>query len=1030
MKIQKRLWALVLCLAMVVSLMPVYGVKAEENGVAEEIVEDVTETESQPESEPGSETSEYSYTWEYYDEGSKEWLELPENNNQEWLEHIDCKKRCKVKKNDSTSLPQTMDVEKDENESKEASCTQPGYITYFADFPSNFGGVKKKRIDLPMTPHEFGNATYKWEYFDSNDNIWIQLDLQDNDKWITYDDNQKQCIASHACNICKHEEVIETVQASLTKNIEATCVDTGIKEYTAAFNSSLCSIQTHTVDFPTNSNHKMSLVSEDEKKPTCEDAGHIKGWTCNACSKHFSDENGRNEITDGWVINALGHDWNDWVVISSPDPTKSGMLSKQCKRDSKHKEEFTLPSLNKEYYYYTENSPTCTAKGTGTYTYKYKDKIDNQTVSFVVEIDPTGHYWNSWIIEKAPTCTQEGQRKHSCKNCPIVEYENLPALGHNYGDGPDWVWTPNKNGNYQAKAIFTCKREGCGEGEDGHTKEINAEDETETIIVAPGCESTGTSKYTASVTFNNITYSDTKKEVITPATGHSYGEPTWNWIKQDDGDYKAEAVFVCGQCPEPTHNHSVSIPATTVTSTILKKAECTTNGEIKYTATIRFNERNYEGTKTESLDPTGHSYGDPDWNWEITDEGYQVTATFTCSKCTEEIKDHSIIKEAEVESNTTVAPTCLADGEIVYTAKLTLGDKNHETQQTEPIPKTGHSYGKPDWKWVKKDKSYTVEAIFTCTKCTEEEELEGHEKVETAEVKYKKEDATCTNEGKETYIASVVFGLEDYSNTKELKIPVKSHKLTKTSAKDATCTELGNVEYYTCNTCKKHFSDAEGKKEIEDGRRIIPAKGHHIVEKTVKKRTAKKEGLLTQSCDVCKTVIKETVLPSTTKTIVLGKSVKLISNPVGCTFKLANEKKYSKYFKLDKKTGKITTKKNSKVYKNVSKSIPVNVTVGGKSYKVKVKLEIPAPTIKKITRTKEGIYFKYTFKYNVPNATKIKVRTNVKGINNAGLDRYLSKPQSDEESYVSINLGDMKEVKFKIVAYYGKNVSKTRVITK
>ena len=52
------------------------------------------------------------------------------------------------------------------------------------------------------------------------------------------------------------------------------------------------------------------------------------------------------------------------------------------------------------------------------------------------------------------------------------------------------------------------------------------------------------------------------------------------------------------------------------------------------------------------------------------------------------------------------------------------------------------------------------------------------------------------------------------------------HTLTKTEATPATCTEPGNVEYWTCDTCGKHFIDENGTEEIEESEWIIPATGH------------------------------------------------------------------------------------------------------------------------------------------------------------------------------------------------------------
>ena len=52
------------------------------------------------------------------------------------------------------------------------------------------------------------------------------------------------------------------------------------------------------------------------------------------------------------------------------------------------------------------------------------------------------------------------------------------------------------------------------------------------------------------------------------------------------------------------------------------------------------------------------------------------------------------------------------------------------------------------------------------------------------------------------------------------------HTLTKTEATSATCTEPGNVEYWTCDTCGKHFSDENGSNEITAEDTMLKAIGH------------------------------------------------------------------------------------------------------------------------------------------------------------------------------------------------------------
>ena len=57
---------------------------------------------------------------------------------------------------------------------------------------------------------------------------------------------------------------------------------------------------------------------------------------------------------------------------------------------------------------------------------------------------------------------------------------------------------------------------------------------------------------------------------------------------------------------------------------------------------------------------------------------------------------------------------------------------------------------------------------------------------------------------------------------------VFGHQLEKTEAKEATCLENGNSEYYTCTKCKKFFSDAECTIPIDENSWIIPANGHSL----------------------------------------------------------------------------------------------------------------------------------------------------------------------------------------------------------
>ena len=55
---------------------------------------------------------------------------------------------------------------------------------------------------------------------------------------------------------------------------------------------------------------------------------------------------------------------------------------------------------------------------------------------------------------------------------------------------------------------------------------------------------------------------------------------------------------------------------------------------------------------------------------------------------------------------------------------------------------------------------------------------------------------------------------------------IHDHQLTGTDAKAATCTEDGNIAYWTCDVCGAVFSDEEGKTALEPEDTVVKAFGH------------------------------------------------------------------------------------------------------------------------------------------------------------------------------------------------------------
>ena len=115
-------------------------------------------------------------------------------------------------------------------------------------------------------------------------------------------------------------------------------------------------------------------------------------------------------------------------------------------------------------------------------------------------------------------------------------------------------------------------------------------------------------------------------------------------------------------------------------------------------------------------------------------------------------------------------------------------------------------------------------------------------------------EATCTEAGNIEYYTCSACGktfsdAEGKTEVTEVTIPA-GHKLTKTEAKEATCTEAGNIEYYTCSACGKTFSDAEGKTEVTEVG--IPAAGHKMTKTEAVDATCTEAGNIEYyTCSAC-----------------------------------------------------------------------------------------------------------------------------------------------------------------------------------
>ena len=166
------------------------------------------------------------------------------------------------------------------------------------------------------------------------------------------------------------------------------------------------------------------------------------------------------------------------------------------------------------------------------------------------------------------------------------------------------------------------------------------------------------------------------------------------------------------------------------------------------------------------------------------------------------------------------------------------------------IARTGehtHTYGEPVFTFSEDGKSAT--AAFACTGCDDVQTL-------PADITYEvKTGATCTEKGVTTYTATVTFGGEKYTATKDVAdIPMLDHQTAIRNQKDATCTQDGYTGDTVCTVCDTVI--AEGK--------VIPALGHKTELRGQKDATCTEAGYTgDQVCTVCQEVVeKGEVIPA------------------------------------------------------------------------------------------------------------------------------------------------------------------------
>ena len=153
------------------------------------------------------------------------------------------------------------------------------------------------------------------------------------------------------------------------------------------------------------------------------------------------------------------------------------------------------------------------------------------------------HTYETEVV--APTCTEQGYTLHTCTGCGDSYKDTyVSALGHSYGE-PSWAWSEDYT---NATATFTCTNDS------EHVNTLTAI-VTDKVTTPATCTTDGEKDYTATVTFNNQTYTDVKT-VTVEKMGHSIsgnscvycGQPASEGLDMvliSEGEYTVSGIGTC-----------------------------------------------------------------------------------------------------------------------------------------------------------------------------------------------------------------------------------------------------------------------------------------------------------------------------------------------------------------------------------------------------------------------------------------------------------------------------------------------------
>lgn len=405
------------------------------------------------------------------------------------------------------------------------------------------------------------------------------------------------------------------------------------------------------------------------------------------------------------------------------------------------------------------------------------------------------HKFTNYVDNTGATCTKDATEIASCDyGCGKTNIRDIKGtkLGHDYS--VSFAWTDYADGTAAAEATIKCSRNDVDETKDAAVTK-------ESTSVAPGCLTSGTNVYTASVTTGDgKTFTSEPHEVMAPATGHSYNNYDFHW--DDETTYKsATLTWYCGNdgCDYSTQE------SLNATETVIKPATCTDTGRLLHEVSFEFGGETECRKETTIIPALGHSYDNScDVRWD--DSTYKTaTLTWECDNegCDVNSEGHFKSETLTAVEKVTKPATCTDTGRLLHEVSYEFGGETEYLRETTTIPALGHN-------------------------CSLELEWD---------------DDTCTS-------ATATVKCSDCDYERDVPVTITAVRT------EPTCTEIGYIDY-TATADVTYDPKTEGRSPEKDSAQIygqieLPALGHSFTNYVYNgDATCDGDGTETAKCDRC-----------------------------------------------------------------------------------------------------------------------------------------------------------------------------------